>query len=1057
MTNLPKGVILHKIFEGHAETINHLEFSPDGNLLASASFDKSVVLWEVATGRLQQRLQSPSGYPRVVKFSHHGQWLAVGCNDKTIQLWKAGKLEQVLVKHLASVNTVTWSPDDKLLASGADDGSIIIWDTQTWQVSHILSGHFRSVNTLAFVPSGQWLVSGGDDKLIRLWDSSNGQLQKTLKGHSGMVLSVVWAAPQATLISASGDKTIRVWELASGRQLRVLEGHTEVVYQVALSYDGQILASKSDDNTVRLWRGDATAPLAILTEPTEPQLWLGGLAFHPQQFWLATLGQRDRVIRLWQLEVPKLLAQPTNKSSLGDLLRKIRRLRKLPTTPPPLSSTTLAEEMVATVHYTTAKIALVGDSGVGKTGLGWRIAHGHFKEHSSTHGQQFWIVDDLKAHRLDGTECEAVLWDLAGQPDYRLIHTLFLENVDLALVVFDPTHRQEPLKGVEYWISQLKSHHCSIRMCQIILVGARIDRGYATLTPEELQQFCQRHHLSAYLMTSAISGEGLNELMAQIKQTLQWEAMTATVTTLTFKKIKELVLALKEKSATTVLLSHATLRAHLQKTDPHWHFSDAELITALQHLSNHGYVTILRRSSGEGMILLLPELLANIASSLVLEARRDEKGLGTLEEDRVLRGDYVFSPEVKRWLTAGLLEILVDAVMVLFLEHTVCFRETINKRTFLVFPTLINQKRPASDEVSTFDDMSYTLKGAVENVYAALVVLFGYTNSFTRVHHWQNQVQYEVEPGEICGFRKIEECEGELELVLYYSKNTQEATKLLFRNLFERFLQSREITFTSHSPVVCTTCGYLQERSEVTKRLKASKPFLFCGDCGGKINLWSTPEERRLPQAAQETVVQEQSLAFGRAQFAKALVWVKSYLRDLAHQPPPPSCFISYAWGLAEHERWVRKFAEDLLDAGVDVILDDWDNAVIGSSVPRFISRLETCDFVVVVGTPQFLQKYHNKISSTGSVVAAEVDLIAQRLIRTEQEKSSVLPILLEGEDRSSLPALLRGRSYADFRDKKFYLVRLFDLILTLYRIDFREPVIRDLREELRMEGQRGL
>jgi GTPase SAR1 family protein len=61
------------------------------------------------------------------------------------------------------------------------------------------------------------------------------------------------------------------------------------------------------------------------------------------------------------------------------------------------------------VQYTTAKLVLVGETGVGKTGLGWRLAHGEFKEHTSTHGQQFWVINELRTRRQDGTECEAVL------------------------------------------------------------------------------------------------------------------------------------------------------------------------------------------------------------------------------------------------------------------------------------------------------------------------------------------------------------------------------------------------------------------------------------------------------------------------------------------------------------------------------------------------------------------------------------------------------------------------------------------------------------------------
>ncbi len=1069
--SLPPGFSLCQVLEGHTETINGLDFSPDGEILASSSFDGSVILWKMASGKLQQRLlsPSPSSYPRIVKFSPGGEWLAVGSSDKNIQLWsydnlnQIAKLERILLNHVGSVNTVAWSPDSRWLASGSEDSTVVLWNTHTWQLQKTLTGHSHHVNTLAFSPDGQWLASGADDKLIRLWNLATGQVQRTLKGHAGMVFSVVFTPLHPWLLSAASDKTIRVWDLDSGRPLRVLEGHTDAVYHLALSHDGQLLASKSDDDTIRLWRGSATAQLSVLVEPSEPQLWLGGLCFHPQQPWLATLGQRDRIIQLWQLDINAILAhQPVKTSITNQLSKWFSKIRQLTTTtssvghPPDVPSHLSTPSVSPSVHYTTAKIALVGDSGVGKTGLGWRIAHGYFKEHPSTHGQQFWVIDDLGATRGDGTECEAVLWDLAGQPDYRLIHALFLDTVDLALVMFDPTHQQEPLKGVEYWLNQLH-HQGSHKPGQSLLVGARVDRGVATLTAEELQQFCQHHGVThGYWLTSALTGEGLPELMQRIQQAIHWEEMTATVTTLTFRRIKEFVLALKEEGhQSKVLWSPAVLRSQLEPLDPTWQFTEAELLTALQHLANHGYVTLLRSSAGERWVLLAPELLINLASSLILEARRNEKGLGALEEAKVLQGNYCL-PELSK-LSVSEQEILLDAALVLFLEHTVCVRQTINSQIFLVFPSLINQKRPAIDKIATIDDISYTIIGAVENIYASLVVLLGYTHAFTRVQQWQNQAQYEIGNQELCGFRKVEEREGELELVLYFSQQTQPRNRGLFRSLVERFLQGREVTVTAYLPVVCSVCGYQQERTEVTKRLKTNKWFMFCGECGSKIKLTSAETGTLLNHSEREVLESEQSLAYGRAQFAKALVWVKSYLRDRIPSTAVPSCFISYAWGVPAHEQWVRKFAEDMLDAGIEVILDDWDNSIIGSSVPRFISRLENCDFIVVVGTPLFLQKYQNKVSATGSVVAAEVDLIAQRLIRTEKEKSSVLPLLLKSEDWQALPALLRGRSYADFRDKNFYFMRLFDLLLTIYRIDFREAAVRDLREELRLAAQRGV
>ena len=154
---------------------------------------------------------------------------------------------------------------------------------------------------------------------------------------------------------------------------------------------------------------------------------------------------------------------------------------------------------------------------------------------------------------------------------------------------------------------------------------------------------------------------------------------------------------------------------------------------------------------------------------------------------------------------------------------------------------------------------------------------------------------------------------------------------------------------------------------------------------------------------------------------------------------------------MPEHERWVEKrLATDLQKAGIGVVLDRWHNAQIGASVSRFVERIEKSDRIVMVGTPLYRRKYENKDTSTGYVVAAEVDLIANRLLGTEAQKESVLPLLLDGEKTASLPPLLHGRVYADFRDEPSYFTTAFDLILSLYQLPPNHPAVADLRESLR-------
>jgi GTPase SAR1 family protein len=686
----------------------------------------------------------------------------------------------------------------------------------------------------------------------------------------------------------------------------------------------------------------------------------------------------------------------------------------------------------------------VGDSGVGKTGLGWLLAYGAFKEHASTHGQQFWQLNQLNKTRADGAQCEAILWDLAGQPDYRLIHALFLDDADLALVLFDPTRNDDPLHGVEFWLKQLR------RGCPAVLVAARADRGTARLTTEEIEAFCRQRGLSGYICTSASSGEGIEDLMLRTQTLIPWDQKPATVTTETFKRIKDHVLGLKEsRRRRKVILTPAELRELLQKANRKWKFADAEMLTAVGHLANHGYATKLKTSQGELRILLAPELLNNLAASFVLEARRQQKGLGALEEQRLLAGQYQF-PELAK-LSPDERDVLLDSAAALFLEHNVCFRETdpLTSQTYLVFPELINLKRPAIEEEKPLEDgVAYTVTGPVENVYASLVVLLGYTHMFTRTSQWKNQARYEVGNGLVCGFRQEGEREGELQFVLNYGANVSATIRTVFQSLFESFLARRNLTVVRYEPVACSK-GHDLNRVVVREQLAAKADFAFCARCGEKVTLPNVDRPIQLTHKQAAEVEAQRRAADQRSRFEQAVFRWKSYVTE--QEIAPPECFISYAWGSPEQERWVEhSLATDLLKAGIAVVLDRWVNTRIGSSVPRFVERVGKCDRVIVVGTPLYRKKYENSEPMGGYVVAAEGDLIGKRMIGTEAAKESVLPVLLEGMEETAFPTFLHGRVYADFRKVESYFDTVFELILSAYGIPPRHEVAEELRGSLR-------
>ena len=979
------GLTLRHVLRGHTSVINRIAWSPDGLYLASPSDDETIRIWDARSGACVRTIKGHTDSINSVAWSPDGKQLASASSDQTIRLWNAvgGKRLQTLGGHADPVLDVAWSPDGGILASAGVDRVIRLSNPVTGLLIKELDGHYDQVRSLLWLPDGQILASGSANNAIRLWDIESGRLMRELR--TSGVNSLVYSESGYLLASGSQDQSISIWNSKAFQRTNILEGHTAAVQAVSFSNNGHLLASK-DHSTIRLWRCDTWACVAVLEEPSYGA-WPAGIAFHPRLPVLATLGVNDTIIRVWELDEALLLGQ--------------------------------AQE---SVHYTTARLVLVGDSGVGKTGLGWRLARGVFKEHSSTHGQQFWPISQLGLKRKDGTECEAVLWDVAGQHVYRQVHSIFLENITAALVLFDPSNRQDPLKGVQFWLEQLKGKG---ELPPAVLVGGRVDRGAPAFAQQELEQFCQRYGIhGGYISTSALSGEGLDALLEKLKAQIPWDEMTATVTTVTFKRIKDYVLSLKEKpDRKGVLVSPEDLREQLQQTDKDWSFTDAEMMTAVGHLETHGYVAILRNSAGEQYVLLVPELLGTVASSIVLLADKNSRELGAVSETELLQGNHHFNE--LEGLPQGERQILLDAAILRFLQHNICFRETLENENLLVFPGLIKQKRPLKDDLPATDDISYVVRGRVENLYASLVVLLGYTPSFTRINQWQKQAQYEMGEGEICGFRLIEDREGEIELVLYYGDQMPASGRAKFQELFEQLLYQRDVEVTRFPPVVCPNDHRL-ERATVIKRVRESKTFVFCDECGDKVALPDFGEPQTIDIGASSWLRLEEATARLRSAYEVRLTHVKGYRRAWAM----PRCYVSH---MPEQATWAEKLVHDLRDAGVYVIEQP--------------AQVEPDDFVILINTPAYKEAYQ----SSAPVLADDITLIRARLAK---ERRLLISLARTGQAGAHD---LEECTLGSFSDQTHYPVSLFDLVLNLYAIPFMHAFFGRLRQELHEQWEQTL
>jgi WD40 repeat protein/transcriptional regulator with XRE-family HTH domain len=230
--------------------------SPEGmdQTLAINLHDGSIALWNIQTGHLDQ-WSAHNASIWTVRFSPDGQILASSSYDRTIKLWDVHTHQclQVLRGHESIAPAIAFNPTDRQLASGSFDRTIRLWEMQTAACLQVLRGHTGAVFTLAFDPSGQIMASGSYDQTIRLWDVKTGDCLKQLQGHTGVVWTLAISPDRRTLASGGDDQTIRLWDMQTGHCLHVCHEHTGWVRSVIFSADGQWLFSGSDDRNLKLW------------------------------------------------------------------------------------------------------------------------------------------------------------------------------------------------------------------------------------------------------------------------------------------------------------------------------------------------------------------------------------------------------------------------------------------------------------------------------------------------------------------------------------------------------------------------------------------------------------------------------------------------------------------------------------------------------------------------------------------------------------------------------------------------------------------------------------
>lgn len=244
----------YDVLHGHTAGVASAVSSPDGKLLASASWDGTVKIWDMESGALLHNLTIHTGSVNSVCFTQDGDCVLTASSDGTVKITDIRSNETRLsLDQMCKASCAVFSHDERYIASGDESGSICIWDTETGDLYKEMVGHEKCVNSVKFSKWGKHILSASEDSTVKIWNIEDETCIRTFEVHSGPVNSAEFGNDEKWVLSASDDMTIKIWDTSTGEVVKTITGYLDVVSYAEFSRDGKYILSSSWNTTIKVW------------------------------------------------------------------------------------------------------------------------------------------------------------------------------------------------------------------------------------------------------------------------------------------------------------------------------------------------------------------------------------------------------------------------------------------------------------------------------------------------------------------------------------------------------------------------------------------------------------------------------------------------------------------------------------------------------------------------------------------------------------------------------------------------------------------------------------